>query len=258
MHDKPFSYIGSKLNVLEYILRNIPKHVCYVEVFCGSAAVFFNKPKSKVEVINDLNTDIYTFFKVLREDYDNLIQMLENTPYSRKMFYELRDYKPKNDLERAWRFYSLVYMSYGNIYRKKPSFGRGITTNEATKFKNKVSSLYNFRDRLRDAIIENLDFRECILKYDSPNTFFYCDPPYLKSRECDYLFPMSEAEHKEFIDLAKNIKGKCMISHYEHPLYDSLGWHKLKFNVYRNLSHKDTSVYTECLYINYEAQKYLY
>lgn len=51
----PLKWYGGKTNFVSKLLPLIPEHLTYVEVFAGSAALFFAKPVSSLEVINDLD-----------------------------------------------------------------------------------------------------------------------------------------------------------------------------------------------------------
>ena len=68
-------YPGAKLKLADWIISNIPSHSVYLEPFFGSGAVFFNKPKSEIETINDINDDVYNYFKVLRDKSYELIKV---------------------------------------------------------------------------------------------------------------------------------------------------------------------------------------
>ena len=59
-------YYGGKQNMLSHILPLIPKHKCYVEPFCGGAAVFFAKDKSSNEILNDNNNNLINFYRILK------------------------------------------------------------------------------------------------------------------------------------------------------------------------------------------------
>ena len=79
----PISYYGGKLSLLSKIIPLIPEHSLYCEPFIGGAAVFFAKPKAKVEVINDINGEIVNFYKVLQDDFPALQKEICATLHSR-------------------------------------------------------------------------------------------------------------------------------------------------------------------------------
>lgn len=76
-------YPGAKTRLVPWICSYIPDHKVYLEPFFGSGAVFFNKVPCRVETINDLNEEVYNYFKVLRDWPDELIRLIELTTYGR-------------------------------------------------------------------------------------------------------------------------------------------------------------------------------
>lgn len=71
----PLAYLGGKNRVARKIISLIPEHTCYIEPFCGGAQVFFHKEPSKVELLNDLNEDVFNFLRVCqmhRKSYSDI------------------------------------------------------------------------------------------------------------------------------------------------------------------------------------------
>src|SRR5215207_1505277 len=102
-----FGWYGGKFSHLDWLLPLLPSATHYCEPFGGSAAVLINREPSPVETYNDLDSDLVTFFRVLRDQSDALIQAIGLTPFSREEF-ELAIQKPDtelSDLERARRFF---------------------------------------------------------------------------------------------------------------------------------------------------------
>lgn len=110
---------------------------------------------------------------------------------------------------------------------QKSGWRAGKIKNTAFDFQNSIKRLEDFEKRIRNVMIECLDFKEIIKKYDSEQTFFFIDPPYV-GREKFYLGGFSEKDHRELAELLRNIKGKALVSYYPDPLILELyeGWRR--------------------------------
>mgnify|MGYP005997765171 FL=1 len=113
----PITYYGGKQNLAKRIVALIPKHTTYTEAFAGGAAIFFLKPKVQNEIINDTDSFVTIFYKVLHEDFEALKSKISVTAYSRVVYnVALNMYKHPvffTDLQRAWAFFVLTNM--GNV-----------------------------------------------------------------------------------------------------------------------------------------------
>lgn len=232
-----FAYYGGKLYALNVLLPLIPEHTTYVEVFGGSAALLLNKKPAINEVYNDIDKEIVTFFRVLRDPDKGkeLIRRLKLTPYAREEFRMAIEMEPKDDIEAAWAAFVKLYMSFKKTTKSTIgsfAYAKG-QKKDAFRFANKVDTLPLIQARLRNVTIECLDFRDIIPRYDTNNTFFFVDPPYLKST-CDpkaYKQIMTEDEHKQLVELLLKVKGKVMLTIFWHDIYQPLinaGWTRLQ------------------------------
>lgn len=106
-------YPGAKNRIADWITSQMPKHEVYLELFAGSLAVLFNKDRSHIETVNDIDKDIVNFFSVLRDCPEELKRMIDLTPYSRE---EYKDAFKKTDdpLERARRYCVKCWQGFGN------------------------------------------------------------------------------------------------------------------------------------------------
>lgn len=233
----PFRWYGGKQRIAHKIVSILPIHKTYVEVFGGSGAVLFAKSPdvSELELFNDLDKNVYTFFKVLRnkKKMKELVRMLELTPYSRDMHNEAKEMMEKtdDDLMRAYYFFVNIEMGFSGLLNT--SFGYSIKDKTAVKrFRNKVDKLELFSERLKYVQVENIDFAELIKKYDSKESLFYLDPPYVADTRRsfnDYEHELSNDRHKELVDILLNIKGNAVLSGYNNDIYKPLtdaGWKK--------------------------------
>lgn len=239
----PFPYYGAKGRLAPRIIDLIPEHRVYVEPFAGSAAVLFAKPKSPVEVINDLDHNVVTFFRALRDREDELVRALRFTPYARDEFAaaDLTE-EGLDDVERARRFFVRTTQGHnaaGSGGRAGWSNGIRSKHTDATATTGLVDRLYQIADRLRTVVVDNRDALEVIAAHDAADTVFYLDPPYLSgTRQCgrDYAHEAdSDDFHRGLADALKNVAGTVLLSGYPSPLYEELyaGWDRLEVSVHR-------------------------
>lgn len=236
----------------------------YCEPFCGSAAVYFHKDPSDREVLNDRNADIVRFFEGVRDHPDELRDWLEKTPYSRKQFRDLREKwfvrgeRPEDPVRRAGEYYVLMEQGYtGDV--EPSSFSRETpkpNTGLVDTWQNKVGErLDAAAERLRDACIEDLDYRECIETYDYPETVFYCDPPYY-NRSTDYN--AGDFSHEGFADAVRGIDADVVVSYDEVPpafreLVNDAGWFVVEKDVVRTvINYEQTDEVKERLLMNFD------
>jgi DNA adenine methylase len=240
----PLTIFGGKTYMLKHLLSLIPEHRTYVEVFSGAARLFFFKEPSRVEVVNDIHSDIVNFFKVLRDEqkFKQLYFLSKMTPHSREQFYECRStLEISDDVERAWKFFVIVRQCFsGRI--KSPSWGRSVTestggmANAVHQWLSAIERLPEAHERLTKVHIEHQDFKKILSAYDRDTTFFYLDPPYIQaSRQGKdrYNYELTDEDHKQLVSILLRLEGKILLSGYSHPIYQPLedaGWTRLDFN----------------------------
>lgn len=246
---------GGKYSLRDIIVQYIPKHICWCEPFCGALHIFLAKQKSTAEVINDVDNNIITFFRVLRDNPDELLYKIDMTPYSRTMFNELKAMEPKNDMEKAWRFYCINRMTFGGHRIDKATFGYGKSRPTSFHRSNKIWPLVQ---RLQDVIIENVDFREFFERYDSEDVLNYLDPPYV-GQEHYYsgAYKFGEQDHLDLANILKNMKGKWLLSYNDHSLVRELyrDYHFVELSRYNAIcmtKDEDRQIAGELLIANYD------
>lgn len=228
----PFKYFGAKWRIAPWIIGHFGPHAMYVEPFGGSAAVLLQKAPSSCEVYNDMDKEVYTFFKVARNPRKvaELRRRLELTIFSRDEF--LASYgRTKNEVERARRFFVRACMGAGGVGATRETttgfWGmRGpdnINGNSpAIAFHEKAEQIGALAERLYNVIVENRPALDVIRCYDTPETLFYLDPPYVKST-CrsgeKYRCDMKDDDHRALAEVLHHIKGKAIISGYDCALY---------------------------------------
>jgi DNA adenine methylase len=230
----PVRYYGGKWRIANWILEQFPPHTTYVEPFCGAANILFRKHPSRVEVINDLNSNIVTFFDVLRSRPSDLIQAIQLTPYSRQEHRRAHELVPDNhpdrSLEIARRFYVRSRQSFGSGegeystgWRYERDDKRGSSVIDEW---NSTRNLWLAAERLKSVQIESDDAIRTIERFDTMDTLFYIDPPYLfetrYSDEHHYAHEMSNADHRQLASVLRAVEGMVLISGYKSDLYDEL------------------------------------
>lgn len=171
----------------------MPEHEVYLEPYFGSGAVFFSKTPVKIETLNDINGDIYNYFRVIRENAAALAKQIEMTPYSReeyeKCFKEISD--DDDPIEQARKFAVRCWFGFGssNVYKNGFRSSQSRRSPQTTKQWNVLPDrILRSAERLKNAQIERLDAIELIRRYDTPDVFIYLDPPYLPGIRKSHLY----------------------------------------------------------------------
>jgi DNA adenine methylase len=261
-----FGWYGGKFNHLAWLLPLLPRCHHYCEPFGGSAAVLLNREPSPVETYNDIDGEVVNFFSVLRDQKDKLVEAIGLTPFSREEYYLALSSKVRElpELERARRFFIRARQSRTGL-AQTASIGRWAncrSTSRAgmagavSRWLGSVETLPNIALRLARVQIENRPAIEVIKLYDSPDTLFYCDPPYVHETRGDdkaYGFEMDEDAHRELAEVLRICRGKAAISGYRCNMMDELyeGWHR--YDAPPKTCHSVKEMRQEALWMNYEV-----
>lgn len=251
-------YPGSKWSLANWIISFFPKHHSYLEPFFGSGAVLFNKPRSHIETVNDMDNNVVNLFECIREDPERLAYMIHLTPYAREI-YE-RTYKKtiqEDKFQAALNFYIRLNMGHG--YRtngEKVGWKNDIQGREyayaAQDWCNLPNKIMIAAERLRGVQIENRPALELIERFNYENVLIYCDPPYmLETRHGkQYQYEMDDREHEELLKMLLKHKGTVLISGYDTELYQDMlvKWFRRENTSYS----QDGSLKKEMLWMNFE------
>ncbi|HHQ5912259.1 TPA: DNA adenine methylase [Enterobacter hormaechei subsp. hoffmannii] len=209
-------WIGGKRRLAKHILPLFPVHTCYVEPFCGAAALYFLKTPSKIEVINDINGELVNLYRVVKHHLEEFVRQFKWALVSRQIYKWLQDTPEETltDIQRAARFYYLQKQAFGG---KVADHTFGTSTTSAPRFNllRIEEELSMAHLRLSRTLIEHLDWHQCIERYDRPHTLFYCDPPYWGTEGYGVEFGLENYDH--MADLARRIKGTMIISVNDIP-----------------------------------------
>lgn len=213
MH-KLFAYPGGKWPIRNLVVSCFPKHKTYVDVFGGSAAILITKEPSAGEVFNDKNQEIVNFFRVVKHRPAELVERAKHWIHSRQLWLEQRESgAPMDEIERAFRFWVLLADSFGARGLHFGTTKEGIhSVTHARAYLDEVAK------RLSNVHVEGVDFLRVMSIYDSPETFFYCDPPYRNTRGGNSNYDLlSDDEWKVLHDVLRKIKGKFLLSSNADP-----------------------------------------
>ncbi|MCF6185531.1 MAG: DNA adenine methylase [Bacteroidales bacterium] len=206
----PISYYGGKQLMARYIIPNIPEHKTYVEPFCGGAAIFFAKPKSELEILNDTDKELINFYDVLQNDFISLEKEVRISLHSRdlhrKAWTIYNNPEMLDKIKRAWAIW--ILSSQGFVGMLSSSWGRDKTQNKSVKMiRNKrINFTEQYAIRMQDVTLESRDAIKIIKTTDFIDAFFYCDPPYYNADMGHYDgytiedFELLLKTHKEIIE----------------------------------------------------------
>jgi len=238
----PIRWLGGKGRIVAKLLPLIPPHRIYVEPFGGGANLLLAKEPSLVEVYNDLDSGLVNFFRVLRDEekFARFYKQVRLTPYSREEFYYCKETweNEEDEVMRAVKWFVLARQNFGGVFGN--SWGFAVTASNrgmsdvTSKWLSTIDMLPDICERLLRVEIEHQDFRNIFATYDTEETFFYVDPPYVPQtrRAGQYKHEMTAEDHQDLVDILLHIKGKAMLSGYDNDIYKRLeehGWVKLTF-----------------------------
>lgn len=253
----PFTYYGGKQRLAAELVGLLPDSQVFVDVFGGSGAVLLARPprNDRLDVYNDADDAVVTFFRVLRDRPAELVRALRLTPYSRTEFEVARDTLDSGDLDElevARRFYVRVSQAYaaspatsgwGGQRRGGSRVVRPITV------RDHVDDLELVADRLRAVQVDHLDWRSCLDRYDAVTATLYLDPPYVHetrgnggSGERAYRLELSTDDHVELVDRLLELESSWLLSGYAHGVYSRLDAVAERFEYVQRVTSSRTNV----------------
>lgn len=253
----PFPWFGGKQRLADTIIALFPPHRVYCEVFGGGASVLLSKSPVVLDVYNDAEDGLVNFFTCLRDQPEQLVPLLELTPYSRTEFLHCTDtWRDVGDpVERARRFYVVVSQCFGGHAVKDDRSGKRGWGGErlgrmhlcrSASTKNRVDHIWRFVERMRSVQVDNLDWRECLERYDHEDCVFYLDPPYVPAtrRSGGYSHELTAEDHEELVGRVLELQGTAIVSGYDHPIYEPLvdaGFARHEFGVWSTAAQRSES-----------------
>ena len=199
------------------------------------------KPPAEVDVYNDIDQALYDFFVTLADpaEFERFYRRVALLPYSRQLYNECRcTWQEQEDrLERVWRWFVVARQSFSGAFAN--SWSSNVTSSQrgmaatASRWLSCLEDLPLIHARLQRVQIECADWRVILERYDTPETLFYLDPPYVPEtrRGGGYKHEMSTEDHIELVERLLQISGMAVLSGYPTDVYRPLeeaGWHKVQ------------------------------
>lgn len=211
----PIRYRGGKSKLCKSIISLLPPHRTYVEVFCGACWVLLNKPRSKVEVINDWNRDLVNLLRCVREHAPEIARLLEGHVVSHDEFYRLKSLTPEylTDVQRAVRY--LYLLNYGYCGDADAYYYTPVRTQRPLPIPKLAELVGKAAARLSDVWIERDRYEWVIGRFDHAEAVFYLDPPYWGSED-SYGPGFERADYARLRDVLRGVEGKFLMTLNDH------------------------------------------
>ncbi len=255
----PISYYGGKQQLASKIVSLFPEHKIYCEPFIGGAAVFFAKPASHAEIINDINSEVTNFYEVLQRDFPALQSEISISLHSRKLHQHARVIYENPDMfdriKRAWAFWYLANVSFGCNLTAGFGYDKGgmrtkVVRNKRDRFTEDLAA------RIQNVQIECCDALKIIRSRDSKETMFYLDPPYVGSDQGHYD-GYSQSDFDALLDQLSKIEGKFLLSSFRNKQLsvaaEANNWYQIELKMPKPMSAQNgkTAEKIEVLTANY-------
>ncbi len=253
---------GGKRYLAKWLISHFPKdfeEIDYCEVFGGGGSVLLNKLKSKYETLNDIDSNLTAIWHCVKHDHERFIESLREWSYTEESFNKAKDMVPGSCFDKAIKEYVLRRMSRGGM---KKSFAwskrlRNGKPGDVNAWETMLDHIPDIHQRIKEVTILPYSFEEILNNLNNANTFFYLDPPYMKSTRTStniYDHEMTDKQHEILLDLCLESKAKIMISGYQCPLYNKKlrDWN-FHYRAIANHSSQASrkTVKLECLWHNY-------
>ncbi len=250
-------YWGGKQQLANRIIALFPQHTCYAEPFFGGGAVFFEKPRSRVEIINDVNDNIVNFYRVVKRQFEQLKMEIDVTLYSESQWRQARELwetgADKEKVLRAWAVFVLSHQSFSGSLGCSWAFTD--TRNLATHFRN-VKDYFDVRyvRRLDGVQVFCRDALSVIANVDSPQTFFFLDPPYFNA-DMGHYSGYTEEQFSKLLEVLSGIEGKFLLTTYPSEVLteytERSSWHTISHVMPRSAGNVAGVLKTEVFTLNY-------
>ncbi|WP_374556556.1 DNA adenine methylase [Aquitalea pelogenes] len=209
-------WLGGKRRLADRLLPLFPPHECYVELFCGGAALYFlRQVPARTEVLNDVNGELVNLYRVVQHHLEEFVRQFKWAISSREVFRWQQLTRPETltDIQRAARFYYLQQHAFGGKVQGQ-TYGTATTAPmiNLCRIEENLSAAHL---RLAGANVENLSWQDCLARYDRAHTFFYADPPYWQTEGYGVAFDFHQ--YQQLASAMRSCQGRVMVSINDHP-----------------------------------------
>lgn len=244
-------WFGSKRTLAPRIVGELGKHRAYVEPFCGSMAVLFDKPPTGIEVVNDLHKELINLARVCRDPIKGpmFLRRIRRWSFHAGVCEDAKNSLKTSttEVDRAVAYFAMSWLGMNgfsgtrtestnvNECRRYTLLGGGYPSK---RWQSASSSMIWIGRRLRSVDIRS----ECGIRLierlaDVAGQVMYVDPPYIEKGSA-YLHDFIDQDHKTLARLLGRFqKTRVVVSYYAHPLLDELyrGWTRVDCTMTKNM-----------------------
>lgn len=240
----PISYYGGKQNLINTIIPLIPKHITYIEPFVGGGAIFWAKPKSEVEIINDNNRELINFYEIVQSEFVELEKMIRISLHSRSLHNDAtviyNNPHMFNRIQRAWAVWILAAQSFSAMLDGSWGYDKQKGTTSQKIANKRDSFTIDYAIRIQNVQIECTDALRIIRSRDYSDAFFYCDPPYFNS-DCGHYDGYTREDFEALLRALSTIDGKFLMSSYPSDILkeytSNMGWYTKSIDQVVSVAH---------------------
>lgn len=208
--------LGDKKKIAKKIQAYFPPHKIYIEPFFGAGGMFFNKPKAKYNIVNDLDSDVFNLFMVVMDRKEELLEAFKIMPIHQDLLQYWKQHKEEEPIRKALRF---LFLSNFTFLGMMDSIKWSARNEKETLIKNIDKSLrYLYGVRFNNCCFEKFinDLQVNGVDIDAAKTFIYCDPPYLATTD-NYSNSFTEEQSEQLFNTLEKTGCKFAMSEFDHP-----------------------------------------
>jgi len=252
-------YPGGKFYGAKLILPFTKKvHSNYIEVFVGGASIFLAKQKAKgINWINDIDRELINFYKIIQDKNTRIkfYNLLKNEVANPQRHKEVLNMKPKDSIERAFKYFYLNRTSFSGIMNK-PRWGYAVGSSITPD--RWINLIEPVAEKLQGIKITDLDFRELLKEtIDNPDNMIYADPPYYKASKAIYNNEFILQDHIDLMNILKKAKAKFILSYENSPeIKEMYSWANIKEVTWKYfMSEERRQVGSELIITNFQLEE---